>query len=306
MASFDTLRNARDGEEIEEPIKAPPIMPCAECKTLLRTAYFNLDGRPLCPRCSQTYREKIERGTGSAAMGRAMLYGSGAAVAGMLGVALLLMVVNGFRIIASLGVAWLVATAIGKATANYGGRRYQILAVSLTYLALGLAMLMPVVVAANRMSKVVAPPRSESRTGPAGEQAEIQDELNALASQPADENEDPAVTAARADSVAHADSVYRLEATKANLRANDGNMQVADKLDGGFFSKLIGAIQLILILPIIGAFLSYGPYAAGMSIIALGFAMRKAWQLTELVTDYELTGPFRVGEGPIAARNGGQ
>ncbi|MDB4892303.1 MAG: hypothetical protein JWL61_4158, partial [Gemmatimonadetes bacterium] len=32
---------------------------------------------------------------------------------------------------------------------------------------------------------------------------------------------------------------------------------------------------------------------------------RKAWQLTELVTDYDLSGPFRVGEGPIAARFGG-
>jgi hypothetical protein len=41
------------------------------------------------------------------------------------------------------------------------------------------------------------------------------------------------------------------------------------------------------------------------SIFGLVFALRKAWQLTEIVTDYELTGPFRVGEGPIAARIGG-
>ncbi|MEO5813744.1 MAG: hypothetical protein ABIT20_00555 [Gemmatimonadaceae bacterium] len=304
MASFDTLRESRTGEVDDEPEKIPPILPCAECKTMVRTAYFNLDGRPLCPRCSQPYREKIDRGTGSAAMGRAILYGSGAAVVGMIGVALLLLVVNGFRIIASLGVAWLVATAIGKATANYGGRRYQILAVSLTYVALGLSMLMPVIVAANQLSKVKAPPKSESRAGPAGERAQFQDEINSLASQPR-ENEDEATVAARADSIAQADSVRRLEQTRANLKAHDGNMQVADRLDGGFASKVLGAFWLILLLPIIGSFLSYGPYAAAMSILALGFAMRRAWQMTDLVTDYDLTGPFRVGEGPIAPKFGG-
>jgi hypothetical protein len=298
---------ARDTREpvVSELQKAPPILPCAECKTFLRTAYFSLDGRPLCPRCSQTYRDRIERGTGPAAMSRAVLYGSGAAFVGMIGLALLLMVVNGFRIIASLGVAYLVAKAIGKATANYGGRRYQVLAVSLTYLALGLAMLMPVVLAARQLSKVTAPAKREDRSGPAGEQAAFRDEINNLASQPRTDGEDPAVTAARADSVARADSIQRLEQTRANLRANDGNMQAADKLAGGFGAKLLGVIELIILLPIISSFLSYGPYAAAMSLLALGFAMRRAWQLTELVTDYDLTGPFRVGEGPIAAKFGG-
>jgi hypothetical protein len=238
-------------------------------------------------------------------MSRAVLYGSVAAFVGMIGLALLLMVVNGVRIIASVGVAFLVATAIGKATANYGGRRYQILAVSLTYLALGLAMVMPVVLAARTLSKVTAPSRREDRSGPAGEQAAFRDEINSLASQPVDEQEDPAVVAARADSVARADSIYRLEQTRANLRANDGNMQAADKLAGGFGAKLIGVIELIFLLPIISAYLSYGAYAAGMSLLALGFAMRRAWQMTELVTDYELTGPYRVGEGPIAPKFGG-
>jgi hypothetical protein len=222
----------------------------------------------------------------------------------MVALALLLMVVNGFRIIASIGVAYLVAKAIGKATANYGGRRYQVLAVSLTYLALGLAMLMPVIVAARRLEKVTAPAKREARSGPAGEQAAFRDEIANLASQPR-EGEDPADVAARVDSIARADSIQRLEKTRANLIANDGNMAMAGKLAGGVGAVIIGTIELILLLPIIGSFLSYGPYAAAMSIIALVFALRKAWQLTELVTDYELTGPFRVGEGPIAPRIGG-
>jgi hypothetical protein len=64
---------------------------------------------------------------------------------------------------------------------------------------------------------------------------------------------------------------------------------------------IIGAIGLIFVLPILSSF-SYGLYGGVASIFALGFAMRKAWQLTELVTDYELSGPFKVGDGPIASR----
>ncbi|MEP6999364.1 MAG: hypothetical protein ABI969_02720 [bacterium] len=284
--------------------KAPPAMSCAECKNILRTVYFNLDGRPLCPKCQQIYRERIDRGTGSAAMGRAILYGTGAAIAGMLGVGLLLMFVGAFRIIASVGVAYLVAKAIGKATANYGGRHYQILAVSLTYLALGFAMLFPVIRAAREYSKAAAPARHAARTGPAGESAEIKDELNSQANPVNDAEEDPAVVAARTDSIAQADSIQRIEQTRANLRASDGNMSAASRLTGSLGTIIIGAIGLLFVLPILSSF-SYGIYAGVLSIFGLGFAMKKAWELTELVTDYELTGPFRVGEGPIAPTIGG-
>lgn len=271
--------------------------------------YYNLDDRPLCTRCMQGYRKRIERGTGPGAMGRAILFGTGAAFAGMIGVALLLTFVGAFRIVASIGVAFLVAKAIGNATGHYGGRRYQILAVSLTYLALGLAMLTPVFRAAREMSKVTAPPRTAARFGPAGERAEIRDELNSQATvvqagDPDTPPEDPQVVAARADSVARADSIVRLEQTRANLRARNADMRAADKLAGGVRAMIFGAISLLIVLPILSSF-SYGLYAGVLSIFGLVFALRKAWQLTEIVTDYELTGPFRVGEGPIAARIGG-
>lgn len=289
--------------------KVGPAMPCAECKSILRTMYYSLDGRPLCTRCMQGYRKRIDRGTGPGAMGRAVLYGTGAALAGMIGVALLLTFVGAFRIIASIGVAFMVAKAIGNATGHYGGRRYQILAVSLTYVALGLAMLMPVFRAAREMSKVTAPPRSAARFGPAGEQAELRDELHSQATfaDAADPNapaEDPAVLAAREDAIARADSIQRLEQTRANLRARDGNMMAAQKLAGGAGAMVMGAVGLLVTLPILSSF-SYGLYGGVLSIFGLVFALRKAWQLTEIVTDYELTGPFRVGEGPIAARFGG-
>ena len=56
-------------------------------------------------------------------------------------------------------------------------------------------------------------------------------------------------------------------------------------------------------LPILSSF-SYGIYAGVLSIFGLVFALRKAWELMALVTDYDLTGPFRVGDGPIRATIG--
>lgn len=308
MSSTDPTGTSRASEYTATPTAAP-AMPCSECKSILRTMYYSLDGRPLCTRCMQGYRARIERGTGPGSMARAVLYGTGAAFLGMVGVSLLLMFIGAFRIIASLGVAYLVAKAIGKATADYGGRRYQILAVSLTYVALGLAMLMPVFRAAREMSRVTAPPRSEARAGPAGEMAEIRDELNsqaAMANAGAEESapESPEVVAARLDSIARADSIARLEITRENLRAKDGNMRAADRLVGGVRAMIVGAIGLIFVLPLLSSF-SYGLYAGVLSIFGLVYALRKAWQLTEIVTDYELTGPFKVGEGPIEARIGG-
>jgi heme exporter protein D len=296
MSTGNATRAVRPSE-VDEPLRIPPAMSCAECKAILRSMYFNLDGRPLCPKCSMIYRERIDRGTGPAAMGRAFLYGTGAAFASSIVLSIVLTFFGGIRIIAALGVAYVIAKAIDKATAGYGGRHYQILAVTLTYLALGLAMLMPVIRAANTLSNVKAPPKREARFGPAGEQAAIADEMNSVAAAP-EEGEDPAVTEARADSIAQADSVRRLEQTKANLAAHDPNMSAAAKLTGGFSALIMAAFGLLVVLPIMSSF-AYGLYTGAFSIFIFGYAMHKAWKLTELVTDYELSGPFKVGEGPI-------
>jgi len=59
-----------------------------------------------------------------------------------------------------------------------------------------------------------------------------------------------------------------------------------------------GALLLMLVLPILGL-LQYGIYAAGVGVLAFGFGMKKAWDLTEGGIELALSGPFRVGEGPI-------
>ncbi|HEX8851036.1 MAG TPA: hypothetical protein VF761_16010 [Gemmatimonadaceae bacterium] len=301
--SNDRVSRSGPSAEYSAPATPAPAMYCSECKAILRLSYFSLDGRPLCTKCSSAYRARIERGTGPEAMSRAVLYGAGAAVVGMIGVAVVLSIFNAFRIISAICVGYLVAKAIGKATGNYGGRRYQILAVSLTYVALGLGMVFPVMLAAHRLDTVVAPPKREARYGPAGETAEIDDAVRGMQAEPR-EGEDPAVAAARADSLERADSIARVERTRANYKAMDKNAAMADRLEGGVGAKIVGAVVLLCILPLVSSF-AFGLYAGVFGLLALGYGLKKAWELTEIVMDFQLTGPYKVGQGPIPPAFGG-
>jgi hypothetical protein len=289
------------GDEVPEELPEVPkaALPCSDCKTLLRMSYFVMNERPVCPRCRAGYKAKVDRGTGTAAFVRAMAYGGGAALGGAALFGAFLMIAPGIRLLGGLvgiGVGMLVAKAIGKATAEYGGRQYQILAVICTYAAISLAAMGPVIRAAYRINHVKVPARVEARTGPAGESAELREELNAV--QPR-ENEAPADYEKRVAEAAHADSVQRLEAARDAARRDSPDGSFASRLNGSVGAVIVGAIGLLFVLPILSSF-GYGLYAGVLTIFALIYGMRKAWQLTDLVTDYQLSGPFKVGQGPIA------
>jgi hypothetical protein len=123
-----------------------PVLWCTECHAALRTSYYALNGtRVLCADCKQPVEDKVARGTGPEALSRALLWGAGAAAGAALLVGGALVFVGVLQLVAAIAVGWVIARTIGRATANYGGRQYQIFAVLLTYAALGAAFLVPVV-----------------------------------------------------------------------------------------------------------------------------------------------------------------
>ena len=293
------------------PPKAPPALPCSDCRDVMRASYYSLMGRPICAKCRMTYQRKIQRGTGPGAFARASLYGSGAAAAGAALLGVVVLVVGIGRIPMSIGIAIMVARAIGKATDGYGGRRYQLLAVTLTYLAIGLGSLAPVVRAYHSYEKVKAPPRSAQRYGAAGEQAEIADALdgiqkdNALIPGEGEEPLDSATLAARADSIDRADSVKREERAREAFRARSADNAAAAQLAGGVVAALVGAVVLLFTLPLLSLF-TFGIYGAAVGILAFGYGMKRAWEMTALSVDWKIEGPFRLGQGPIAPTIGGR
>ena len=120
--------------EFEEPKRDD--VECSVCHRTIRTEYWQVGGdKILCGPCRKIVDETGARANGGAAFGKAFLYGGGAALACGTGYAIFVAVSNFQFALVTIGIGWAVATAIQKVTRGFGGRKYQILAVALTYFA---------------------------------------------------------------------------------------------------------------------------------------------------------------------------
>lgn len=112
---------------------------CALCKGSVRNEYYDVQGAPTCVLCTHKVQRGLAGGPGPFAFGRALLMGSGAAVLGAI-IYYAVIAITNFEIgLVAILIGWLVGRAVRRASRNYGGRRFQLLAVALTYLAVGLA-----------------------------------------------------------------------------------------------------------------------------------------------------------------------
>jgi hypothetical protein len=112
---------------------------CQFCQQPLSGSYYRVNAALACPGCAERMRSEIDRDK-HAAYVRAVTYGIGAAVVGLIGYALIAILLQGWVIsYMSIGVGWLVGTAMMKGSNGVGGRRYQIAAALLTYAAVSMA-----------------------------------------------------------------------------------------------------------------------------------------------------------------------
>ncbi len=111
---------------------------CCVCRQPIVGSYYRLNGSMACPACSQRIQSQRPVDT-HAAFSRAILFGLGGALLGLIlysAVGILLHIEIGY---VSLAVGYLVARAMMMGSGNIGGRRYQYLAVALTYAAVSLS-----------------------------------------------------------------------------------------------------------------------------------------------------------------------
>jgi hypothetical protein len=112
---------------------------CEFCQQPLSGTYYRVNASRACPGCAERMRSEIDRDK-HAAYVRALTYGIGAAMVGLIGYALIAILLQGWVIsYMSIGVGWLVGTAMMKGSNGVGGRRYQIAAILLTYAAVSMA-----------------------------------------------------------------------------------------------------------------------------------------------------------------------
>ncbi len=117
---------------------------CQYCHQPIAGNYYRVNGAIACPACAQTNRGQLTKDS-HAAFIRGLLYGIGAAAAGMVLYATFEIVTGIIIGYLSLAVGWMVGKAMMKGSNGMGGRRYQVAAALLTYAAVSLAAV-PVII----------------------------------------------------------------------------------------------------------------------------------------------------------------
>jgi hypothetical protein len=111
---------------------------CQFCHQPIGGNYFRANGAMSCPGCAEKMRGELARDT-HAAFVRAIVFGVGAAILGMILYATFAIVTGIVIGYAALAVGWIVGKAMITGSNGVGGRRYQIVAVLLTYAAVSTA-----------------------------------------------------------------------------------------------------------------------------------------------------------------------
>ncbi|MGD0493218.1 MAG: hypothetical protein ABSC32_16905 [Steroidobacteraceae bacterium] len=116
----------------------PDETTCKACRQAIGGAHYRINGAKICSNCAQRINDQIPKDSHPVFV-RGVLFGVGGAVLGLaiyVGFALATGLISGFI---SLAVGYLVGKAIVMGSGGLGGRRYQIAAVLLTYIAVSLS-----------------------------------------------------------------------------------------------------------------------------------------------------------------------
>jgi hypothetical protein len=111
---------------------------CKSCGQPISGAYYQVNGAVTCSNCAPQIKNQLPTDS-HAAFARGVMFGIGGAILGLVlyvAVALTTGLIIGF---VSLAVGYMVGKAVVMGSGGLGGRRYQIAAVLLTYMAVSLA-----------------------------------------------------------------------------------------------------------------------------------------------------------------------
>jgi len=269
-----------------KPGAAPPGGPmrCSSCGQPLTDVYYHIAGKPICGACREKALAQIaqwQRGAKSgASMARAVVFGLGAALAGAAIYYAVMAFLNLEIGIVAILIGYMVGYSIRKATQNAGGRRYQVLAVALTYFAVAVAY-SPFAIQGMlkgreaRRSHASAVHRSDTVGGRTviviDSSGDIHDSVPAGAE------------------VAAGDSTGAADSATAGAHATKDSPSLIVAL--GAMLVFIFALPVIAIV---------GSMPSGLiSALIIGIGLRQAWRMTGAAS-IEIRGPFRVGTPPPA------
>jgi hypothetical protein len=115
-----------------------PVPTCAACKQPITGSYYQINGLPACVGCTTKIQAKNPSDS-HAAFVRALVFGIAGAVVGF-ALYVFVALATGLSIgFVSLAVGFIVGKAMHLGSGGVGGRRYQIVAALLTYIAVSMS-----------------------------------------------------------------------------------------------------------------------------------------------------------------------
>jgi hypothetical protein len=264
---------------------AAPFMSCSECRAPMRAQYFVMNDRPVCTKCRSSYAQRIAKTEGQGAMLRVGTQGALVALAGIVALIGVNIVWPPARIFLLIPIGYLVGKQMMKALDGYSNRRYQYVAVGLTYVCFLIGFAVAAGIEDKSSRERLAVNRAKMQGTMATQADALRDELGDLTA--------PVMPAENAE--ASTDD----EAVADEAPAEPVAALVDDDTSSGPGLGL--ALLVLLFLPVI-ALLQFGLTFSAAGFMSLGYALYQAWHQTDgQGLHLKLSGPYRVGQGPIPA-----
>jgi hypothetical protein len=134
------IESTESGEPAESAGERPAqaVVTCGACQSAIPDAYFDVNGTTVCGSCHAEIARQAATPRGLGTLALATVFGIGAAIAGAALYYAVIAITN-FEIgLVAIAIGYMVGFAVRKG-AGGGGRRFQIVAILLTYWAVGLA-----------------------------------------------------------------------------------------------------------------------------------------------------------------------
>ena len=112
---------------------------CAACGSTIPEQYFDVNGQPVCESCRDQIARQAETPRSWAVLARAGLFGVGAAIVGAVLYYAVIAITDLEIGLVAIAIGYMVGYAVHRGAGGRGGRRFQVLALVLTYWAVGLA-----------------------------------------------------------------------------------------------------------------------------------------------------------------------
>lgn len=116
-----------------------PAVTCRGCQSPITTEYFQVNDSVFCARCRTAVEAAAETPRGVAPFAIAALFGLGAGLVGAIVYYAVIALANLEIGLVAVLIGYMVGYAVRKGAGGRGGRRFQILAVALTYASVALA-----------------------------------------------------------------------------------------------------------------------------------------------------------------------